>query len=72
MELEAVIDTSPVGIAVFDAMTGHPITINRESRRIAKVITDAGEPPEALVNVLTAVFPMAASSCSRNSRWPTI
>ena len=33
-DLETLIETSPVGVVVFDAKTGAPVSINRESRRI--------------------------------------
>ena len=32
-DLETLIDTSPVGVAVFDAVTGAPVSFNREARR---------------------------------------
>ena len=34
--LEALVDTSPVGVVVFDATTGQPVSINREARRIVE------------------------------------
>ena len=33
-DLEALVDTAPVGVAVFDARTGRPVSLNREVRRI--------------------------------------
>ena len=30
-DLETLIDTSPVGVAVFDARTGAPVSFNREA-----------------------------------------
>ena len=33
-DMETLIDTSPVGVAVFDARTGAPLSFNRECRRI--------------------------------------
>ncbi len=35
-DLETLIDTSPVGVVVFDASTGNIVSINREAARIAK------------------------------------
>ena len=35
-DLETLIDTSPVGVAVFDARTGAPVSFNREVRRIVE------------------------------------
>ncbi len=53
VDLEAVIETSPVGVVVFDAATGRPVSINRESRRIVNRLSSPGESPEALLDVLT-------------------
>ena len=33
-DLEALVDTSPVGVLVFDAKTGTPVSLNREAKRI--------------------------------------
>ena len=46
-DLETLIDTSPVGVVVFDARTGVPVSFNRESRRIIGSLPDAGIPREA-------------------------
>ena len=35
-DLEALVETSLVGVAVFDARTGHPVSFNREARRIVE------------------------------------
>ena len=35
-DLEALIETSPVGVVVFDVRTGHPVSLNREARRIVE------------------------------------
>ena len=51
--LETLIDTSPVGVAVFDARTGAPISFNREAARIVGVLQAPGRPPEQLLEVLT-------------------
>ena len=34
--LEALVDTSPVGVAVFDAGNGHPVSFNREAERLVE------------------------------------
>ena len=34
-DLEALVNTAPVGVVVFDARTGNPVSVNRETRRIA-------------------------------------
>ena len=51
--LETLIDTSPVGVAVFDARTGAPISFNREAARIVGALQTPGRPPEQLLEVLT-------------------
>ena len=35
-DLAALVETSPVGVAVFDARSGHPVSFNREARRIVE------------------------------------
>ena len=52
-DLEALIDTSPVGVVVFDARTGAPVSINRETRRILGVLHEPGSPVEDLLGVVT-------------------
>ena len=51
--LETLIDTSPVGVVVFDARTGAPVSFNREAGRIVGVLQPPGRPPEQLLEVLT-------------------
>ncbi|MCE2405559.1 MAG: response regulator [Dehalococcoidia bacterium] len=51
--LEAVIDTSPVGVAVFDARTGQPRSVNREARRIVGELHGPDDSAEDLLEVLT-------------------
>ena len=52
-DLEALIETSPVGVVVFDAKSGRPISVNREARRIAEGLRTAGRPAEELVDVIS-------------------
>ena len=52
-DMEALIDTSPVGVAVFDAGTGKPISLNREAQRILEVLRTPGCPSERLREILT-------------------
>ena len=47
------IDTSPVGVAVFDAETGAPRRFNREARRIVDILRDPDQTPEQLLQTLT-------------------
>ena len=50
--LEALVETSPVGVAVFDAGTGRPVSFNREARRIVEGLRTPGHPPEQLLEVV--------------------
>ena len=52
-DLEALIETSPVGVVVFDARSGRPVSINREARRIAESLRTPGRPAEELLGVIT-------------------
>ena len=52
-DLETLIDTSPVGVAVFDATTGAPVSFNREIRRMVEGLRDPGQSPEDLLEVVT-------------------
>ena len=51
-DLETLINTSPVGVVVFDAMTGAPLSFNREARRIVDRLLDPGQSPEQLLEVV--------------------
>ena len=52
-DLEALIETSPVGVLVLDAETGGPVWFNREARRIAENLRQPGRPPEQVLEVLS-------------------
>ena len=52
-DLETLIDTSPVGVVVFDARTGVPVSFNREARRIIGGLQTPGCPVEQLLDVIT-------------------
>ncbi len=56
-DLESLINTSPVGVAVFDARTGAPMSFNREAVRILDDLRDPDSPPEQLLEVLTVRRP---------------
>lgn len=69
-DLEALVETSPVGVVVFEGGTGKPVSLNREARRIAEGLGLPGQSLEELLNVITcrwadgrevtlAEFPMA-------------
>ena len=51
--LETLIDTTPVGVVVFNAGTGVPVSLNREARRLVDGLTDPGQTAEQLLGVLT-------------------
>ena len=48
-DLEALIETSPVGVVVFDAKSGRPVSLNREARRIVEGLRMPGRPLEQLL-----------------------
>ena len=52
-DLETLIDISPVGVAVFDAKTGVPVSFNREAVRIVDSLRNPDDPPEQLMEVLS-------------------
>ncbi len=52
-DLEALVETSPVGVVVFDARTGRPVSLNREVKRIVESLRMPGHPPEALLEMIT-------------------
>ena len=51
--LEALVNTAPVGVVVFDARTGAPLSLNREARRIVDGLRNPDQSPEDLLDVLT-------------------
>ena len=52
-DLETLINTSPVGVVVFDAKTGAAVSFNREAVRIMEALRTPDSPPEQLLEVLT-------------------
>ena len=52
-DLEALIETSPVGVVVFDVGTGRPVSLNREARRIVESLCAPGQSAEQLLEVIT-------------------
>ena len=55
-DLEALVETSPVGVVVFDGGTGRPASLNREARRLVDGLNAPGRPPEELLEALTCRF----------------
>ena len=52
-DLEALVETSPVGVVVFEPGTGRMASVNREAHRMAEPIRTPGSPPEQLLEVMT-------------------
>ena len=52
-DLETLIDTSPIGVVVFDARTGAPVSFNREARRIVDSLRNPDQTPEDLLTMVT-------------------
>ncbi|MYA15325.1 MAG: PAS domain-containing protein [Gammaproteobacteria bacterium] len=51
-DLEALIETSPVGVVVFEAGTGRPVSVNREARRVVGSLRPPGRSVEELLEVV--------------------
>ena len=51
-DLETLIETSPVGVFVFDAATGGMVSSNREARRIVESLRTPGRPLEELLGTI--------------------
>ena len=54
-DLETLVNTSPVGVVVFDARTGMPETVNREARRLVEGLLDEGQQAEDILDLATCV-----------------
>ena len=52
-DLEALVETSPVGVVVFDGRTGSPVSFNREMRRIVENLQSPGHSDEQLMEAIT-------------------
>ena len=55
-DLEALVETSPVGVVVFDARSGRAVSFNREARRMVEGLRGGDRSPEELPDVLTCRF----------------
>ena len=51
-DLEVLIDTSPVGVVVFNARTGTPVSFNREAMRLVDSLRDPDQSPEQMLEAL--------------------
>ena len=52
-DLDALVNTAPVGVVVFDAVTGAPVSLNMEGRRIVDILRNPDQSTEQLLEVLT-------------------
>ena len=52
-DLETLIETSPVGVVVFEGPTGDLVSVNREARRIVEALGMPGYAPEQLLKMVT-------------------
>ena len=52
-DLETLINTSPVGVVVFNARTGGLLSLNQEATRIVSVLQTPGRTPEELLQLVT-------------------
>ena len=52
-DLEALVETSPVGVVVFDGSTGRLESLNREAKRIVERLRQPGSSAEELLGVIT-------------------
>ncbi len=55
-DLEALIETTPVGVVVIDARTGRPVSFNREADRIVEPLRTPDTPARALPDDVTCRF----------------
>ena len=52
-DLETLVETSPVGVVVFDGGSNRPVSFNREARRIVEPLRMPGRPLEDLLALVT-------------------
>ena len=52
-DLEGLISTCPVGVVVFDAKSGNPVSYNRETLRIVESIRPTDQPVGQMMDILT-------------------
>ena len=51
-DLEALVETSPVGVVVVDARLGRPMSVNREAKRIVETLRTPGQSVDDLLEVM--------------------
>ncbi len=52
-DLEALVETSPIGVVVLDPHTGQPVVFNREARRFFEVLCIPGRAIEEMIEAVT-------------------
>ena len=52
-DLEALVETTPIGVVRFDASSGELLSLNREGRRLVEGLRTPGHPTEQLLDVIT-------------------
>ena len=52
-DLEALVETSPIGVVVLDPHTGQPVVFNREARRFVEVLRAPGRTLEEMIEAVT-------------------
>ena len=52
-DMQTLIETCPVGVAVFNGKTGEPVSFNREAERIVSGLLEPKQDPEDLLRVMT-------------------
>ena len=52
-DLEALVETSPIGVVVLDPHTGQPVVFNREARRFVEVLRTPGRTLEEMIEAVT-------------------
>ena len=52
-DLEALVNTAPIGVAVFDARSGDLVSVNREAQRIVSTLQEPGQHAADLLRVMS-------------------
>ena len=52
-DLEALVETSPIGVVVLDPQTGQPAVVNREARRFVEALRPPGRSAEDMLDAVT-------------------
>ena len=52
-DLEALVNTAPIGVAVFDARSGDLVSVNREAQRIVSTLQEPGQHAADLLQVMS-------------------